>query len=394
MTDIEVKLNAWTMNYVQVLAVQGESQGRTIIATLIDRTGQTDGTFNAESVDRPIDLTGVTARLYCIKPDGTVTFSDGTIMDATNGIASFVLPYQATTAAGEVACQILLTKSDNSTVKAIGLALNVQASDLEDAAESTNEFSALVTALNEIAQSVTDAQQAVSDANTAIAGANTARDNANSAATAANTAAGIANTSASNADAKAALADTATTNANTATTNANAAISAAETATTNANAAADRANTAAENAEGVIAGQLDPAIDARIAAKTGIAGGIADYDDTHAHIANADIHVTADQKAGWTAKANSSILVPATLTASGWTGTDAPYSQTISVAAVTGTSANEILPAADITAEQLDALQAANIQDGGQAAGSLTLLAYGDKPGIDLPVRIIVRGDL
>ena len=183
MTDIEVKLNAWEINYVSVLAVQGESEGRTIIATLIDRTGQTDGTFNAASVDRPIDLTGVSARLYCSKSDGTVTFSNGTVTDATNGVASFVLPYQATTAAGEVSCQILLTKTDNSTVKAIGLTLNVQMSNLDGAVESSSEFSALVTALNGVQSAFDDAGQAVTNAQTAINSANEAIGNINSAIT-------------------------------------------------------------------------------------------------------------------------------------------------------------------------------------------------------------------
>lgn len=93
-------------------------------------------------------------------------------------------------------------------------------------------------------------------------------------------------------------------------------------------------------------------------------------------------------------KSDKSTLTAATLPAANWTGDAAPYSQTISVAGVTATSANEVLPGASITADQLEAFQDANIQDGGQAAGSITLLAYGDKPTIDLPARIIVRGDL
>lgn len=40
----------------------------------------------------------------------------------------------------------------------------------------------------------------------------------------------------------------------------------------------------------------------------------------------------------------------------------------------------------------LEAMQSANIQDGGQTAGNVTLKAYGDKPTIDIPVRLIVRG--
>jgi len=95
-----------------------------------------------------------------------------------------------------------------------------------------------------------------------------------------------------------------------------------------------------------------------------------------------------------TSKSEKSTVVTATLPASAWTGTDAPYSQTISVAGVTATSANEILPGASISASQLELLQLANLQDGGQAAGSITVKAYGGKPTADLPIRVIVRGDL
>ena len=167
MTDIDITLNAWEQNYVPVLAVQGESEGRTINAALVDRTGQTDGSFNAASVDRPIDLTGTTVRLYCKKPDGTQTLSDGTITDATNGKASFVLPQQATAAVGNVSAQIYITKPDNSVLKVIGLTLVVQESDL-DSIESSDEFDSLVKALNSVEKSVTDAQTAVDNANTAI----------------------------------------------------------------------------------------------------------------------------------------------------------------------------------------------------------------------------------
>lgn len=93
-------------------------------------------------------------------------------------------------------------------------------------------------------------------------------------------------------------------------------------------------------------------------------------------------------------KANKSIDITATLLASGWMGENAPYIYNLSVTGVTATSNQEHLPALDITTEQLAALQAANIQDGGQAAGSVTLKAFGeDKPTIDLPIRIILRGD-
>lgn len=92
-------------------------------------------------------------------------------------------------------------------------------------------------------------------------------------------------------------------------------------------------------------------------------------------------------------KANKSIDITATLLASGWMGENAPYIYNLSVTGVTGTSNQELLPALDITTAQLTALQAANIQDGGQAEGTVTLKAFGTKPTIDLPIRIILRGD-
>ena len=91
--------------------------------------------------------------------------------------------------------------------------------------------------------------------------------------------------------------------------------------------------------------------------------------------------------------AGTSKTVTATLLAASWTGSSAPYTYTLAVTGVTANSNQELLPALTITSEQLTALQAANIQDGGQAANSVTLTAFGDKPTIDLPIRVIVRGD-
>lgn len=85
--------------------------------------------------------------------------------------------------------------------------------------------------------------------------------------------------------------------------------------------------------------------------------------------------------------------VTATLLASGWTGSEAPFVYTLAIAGVTDTSYQELLPAVNITAEQLKALQAANITDGGQASGSMTLKAYGKVPTVDIPIRVIKEGE-
>lgn len=85
--------------------------------------------------------------------------------------------------------------------------------------------------------------------------------------------------------------------------------------------------------------------------------------------------------------------VTATLLASGWTDSEAPFVYTLAIAGVTATSYQELVPAVNITAEQLKALQAANITDAGQAAGSMTLKAYGKKPTVDIPIRVIKEGE-
>ena len=90
--------------------------------------------------------------------------------------------------------------------------------------------------------------------------------------------------------------------------------------------------------------------------------------------------------------ANKGTAIAVTLASGSWTGTAAPYTYTISNSAITATSNQELTPATDITADQLAALQGANIIDGGQAAGSMTLKAFGEKPSVDIPVRIIVKG--
>ena len=88
-----------------------------------------------------------------------------------------------------------------------------------------------------------------------------------------------------------------------------------------------------------------------------------------------------------------STIVSAALSANNWSGDSAPYTYTLSISDVTTTSNQELLPALNITEEELTALQSANIQDGGQTADTIILKAFGDKPTIDLPIRVILRGD-
>ena len=109
---------------------------------------------------------------------------------------------------------------------------------------------------------------------------------------------------------------------------------------------------------------------------------------------NAAAAVTAEKEraeAAETAITNSipSTTVNITLYAETWR--DGTY--TITSDLITSSSNQEIVTAVGITAEQYNALSAAMIVDGGQSAGSMTLKALGTVPTIDIPVRVIYRGE-
>lgn len=95
-----------------------------------------------------------------------------------------------------------------------------------------------------------------------------------------------------------------------------------------------------------------------------------------------------------TNKANKSSVVDYTILASAWSGTTVPYTYTVTMTGVTPTSMQELIPSTAITQAQLETLQNASIVDGGQANNTIYLKAWGDKPTIDIPVRVILRGDI
>lgn len=87
---------------------------------------------------------------------------------------------------------------------------------------------------------------------------------------------------------------------------------------------------------------------------------------------------------------NVSTVKNITLSASSWSS----GAYTISDSLITASSNQEVLPATTITADQYNALNKAQIIDGGQSAGKLTLKALGTVPTIDIPIRVIFRGTI
>ncbi|WP_418530400.1 hypothetical protein [Paraprevotella clara] len=91
-------------------------------------------------------------------------------------------------------------------------------------------------------------------------------------------------------------------------------------------------------------------------------------------------------------KANSSVLVSATLLTSAWTGIDSPFTQDITVTGLTATQNGTISVAHNATFEQREMAREAMLSVVGQEDGKLTIAADGEMPDIDIPVYIILLG--
>lgn len=115
----------------------------------------------------------------------------------------------------------------------------------------------------------------------------------------------------------------------------------------------------------------------------------AEMSDTSTNpVQNKVIKAYTDKKAG------KSKVLSYTLNSSGWKGSAAPF--TFALNNVSGVTANnnvELVVPNNISLEQVESYQSASIVTGTQAANLITLKAFGEKPTIDLPITVIVRGD-
>lgn len=90
-------------------------------------------------------------------------------------------------------------------------------------------------------------------------------------------------------------------------------------------------------------------------------------------------------------KANLSISKDIILSANDWSNT-APYVQTVAVEDVTADINGVISIAQNVTTEQLEMVYDAALRISGQADGSITITADGDKPTVDIPLLLILIG--
>ena len=93
-------------------------------------------------------------------------------------------------------------------------------------------------------------------------------------------------------------------------------------------------------------------------------------------------------------KTSKSTVSNVIVTGSGWNGDDIPYTQTVSVVGVTQSNMVEVTIPSSITTEQLTELVSAQINKVDQSTGAITLHSYGTKPSINIPITVVIRGDI
>lgn len=95
-------------------------------------------------------------------------------------------------------------------------------------------------------------------------------------------------------------------------------------------------------------------------------------------------------------RASKSYVINTTLSASSWVTNESDNTDTIilSIDAIDDNTLVELALCNNTTTEQIKVYQTANIVGLEQSQGSITLKALNGKPTIDLPICIIIRGDL
>lgn len=138
-----------------------------------------------------------------------------------------------------------------------------------------------------------------------------------------------------------------------------------------------------------------PGIDQKIQNKIDqISSTINSTIDQKINTAKTEINSSVDNKLrNYVQKSNKSTI---TVQASGWTGDDRnpPFSNVLTITGVTPTNNVEILLPGTASLEQVEAWCAAGVVHGTQTTNSITLLGYGDKPEIDIPLEVIIRKDI
>lgn len=119
---VEYSVNAYENNQVNLYAVQGESDSRTIIFNIIEKSGIVAATSNATPINKMLDLTGYDVTLTVLNSEESVV--SGEILDAENGKVQFTLSKACSAEQGNFKCVIILTKNSED-LRIVGITLAV-----------------------------------------------------------------------------------------------------------------------------------------------------------------------------------------------------------------------------------------------------------------------------
>lgn len=135
-TILNIEINENVNDYIT--AVQQDSRSRFLDVMLFDN-------------GVPIDLTGHTARIYAIKPDGKEVYNNGVITDAKKGRVQFELTSQTLAVAGLLNLQIILYRNNTEILSTNPFKLFILESLMsKNAIQSSNEYGALVVTLRDL----------------------------------------------------------------------------------------------------------------------------------------------------------------------------------------------------------------------------------------------------
>ena len=160
-------MNTRLGNYQILNAVQGEVNTRYVKVNFINNNS-------------PYDLTGLFVTINMIKSDNTVIFDNGTIIDASNGIAQFLITSEMCAINGTFDIFFKIYGSTpTSELKVTGFQLIVEPANNDTGIISSNEFVALQTLIGEVQPAIVACNTATTNANNATTNANNAADFAN-----------------------------------------------------------------------------------------------------------------------------------------------------------------------------------------------------------------------
>lgn len=133
--NITIDLGLSTSAAPDILIKKGDTDSHKFIFTIIE-----SGTA--------YNLTGLTARIYFVKSDGTVVFQDCTLDTPASGLLSTILTTQCLICAGYVSAELTVYGTAGELLTSASFLFRVLDIDRDDTAlESTDEYSALNTAL-------------------------------------------------------------------------------------------------------------------------------------------------------------------------------------------------------------------------------------------------------